>query len=50
MKNYGIVKEMYVGNTLKCDFIDLSTRFDYDGTKFYTPLARVLIAEEGGKL
>lgn len=35
------IKEMLKPLRLECDFMDISTRFKYDETKFYCPLSRV---------
>ena len=34
-------QDAFAGKKLDCEFLDISTRFQYDETKFYTPLWRL---------
>ena len=35
------LRQMMKPLRIECDFVDISTRFHYDETKFYAPLTRV---------
>ena len=43
---YEKVGDMFKNQELCCNWIDISTRFAYDETKFYQPLYRIPITEE----
>ena len=41
LERFEHVVENYMGKMLECDWMDISTRFAYDETKFYQPLHRI---------
>lgn len=43
------IKNIYSGKKIEIESFDISTRFEYDNTKFYTPLYRVPIAKKKPK-
>jgi hypothetical protein len=40
---YQRIESLFVGFQLECDYVDVSTRWSYDHTKFYTPLYRIVL-------
>jgi hypothetical protein len=41
MECYKNIERLFCGHELQCDYVDISTRWSYDLTKFYTPLYRI---------
>ena len=39
-------REAFINKDLKVEFVDVSTRFEYDETLFYKPLVRVAFNED----